>query len=187
MDANNDCERTRSTNFHRVCSWPIAIPPGLKHDERECKTGKHPRPARAFRLRSSGRRQSRPRRHPARPAPAGSPLATVPDRRSTYERRTPCRPDARLHTPRLRAGSRLRFRKGARKCSVRRHTEPWSMATSSVSKVRGGGAGHVSLASTARRRCDGRWLWLRGEQNPGGFAQVRVRGHLCFGHLGRGA
>lgn len=142
-------------------------------------------------LRCSGRKQSRPRLHPAALAPAGSPLATVPDRRSTYERRTPCRPEARLRTPRLRAGSRHCFRRGARKCSVRRHTEPWIMATSSVSKVRGGGACRclraASLASTARRRFDGRWLRLREDQNSGGFAQVRVRGHLCFGQLGRGA
>ncbi|MEJ1288291.1 hypothetical protein NN561_019322 [Cricetulus griseus] len=43
----------------------------------------------------------------------------------------------------------------------------------------------VSLASTARRRLDGHWLWLREEQNSGGFAQVRVRGRLCFGQVGR--
>lgn len=43
-------------------------------------------------------------------------------------------------TPRLRAGSRLCFRQGARKCGVRMHTGPRTMATSSVSKVRGGGA-----------------------------------------------
>lgn len=49
-------------------------------------------------------------------------------------------------TPRLRAGSRLCFRQRARKCRVRMHTGPRTMAvTSSVSKVRGGGA-HLRFA-----------------------------------------
>lgn len=152
------------------------------------KTGKRPVLSRVVPLRCSGRRQSRPRLHPAAPAPVGSPLATVPDRRSTYERRTPCRPEARLHTPRLRAGSRLCFRRGARKCSVRRHTEPWIMATSSVSKVRGGGACRclrgASLASTARRRFDGRWLRLWEEQNSGPGSRPPLLRPTRLWHLG---
>lgn len=142
--------------------------------------------SRVFPFRSSGRRQSRPRLHPPTLAPAGSLLGTVPDRRSTYESRTPCLPFP--HAPPPRRKSPLLPQGRAEVYSAQAHgaadyghllrvqgTWGWRSL-----RIRG-----ACLASPAR--FDGHQLWLREEKDSGGFAQVRVRGQLCFGQLGRGA
>lgn len=120
--------------------------------------------SRVFPLCSSGRRQNRPRLHPPALAPAGSPLRTVPDRRSTYESHTPCLPFP--HAPPPRRKSPLLPPGRAEVCSAQAHGAAdyghllrvqgtWGWRSP---RIRG-----ACLASPAR--FDGHQLRLREEQD----------------------
>lgn len=142
--------------------------------------------ARVSRLRSSGRRQSRPGLHPPAPAPAGSPLRTVPDRRSTYESRTPCLP--LTHAPPPRRKSPLLPQGRAEVHSAQAHGAADYGHLLCVQGTWGWRSPRFHGACLASpTRFDGHQLWLREEQDSGGFDQIRVRGQQCFGQLGHGA